>query len=97
MGRHFNLFLWILLLKSSKGQILYDDFDDRQQNSLKSAMYFIKNELQQSLEQMLLRKFKEIEDNLQAKIHTKIENVTKNAAECHPSLISGKHCRYINN
>lgn len=84
-------------MKSTKEQVLYNDFDDRQQNSLNSAIYLIKNELQHSVEKMLLQKLEEIENNLQAKINTRIENVTKNAVECHPILISGMHCPYINN
>lgn len=100
MGRHFNLLLiWILLLTSTKGQVLFDDVDDRQQNSLDSAMYLIKHELQQMMknfEKMLLQKLEEVENKLQAKINTRIENVTKNAVECHPALISGMNCTYIN-
>lgn len=84
-------------MKSTKEQVLYNDFDDRQQNSLNSAIYLIKNKLQHSVEKMLLQKLEEIENNLQAKINTRIENVTKNAVECHPILISGMHCTYINN
>lgn len=113
MGRHFNLLILILLMKSTKEQVLFDDMDDRQQNLLNSAMYFIKNELQQmtkSNEKMLLQKFEEIEDNLQTKISTGIENMTKHIVEnftkvlenkltCdrHPSLIQGMHCTYIKN
>lgn len=100
MGKHFNLFIWILLMKSTNGQYLFNDLDDRQQITLNSALYLIKNEVQQltkSVEKMLLQKLEEIENNLQAKINTRIENVTKNAVECHPILISGMHCTYINN
>eukprot|EP00105_Crassostrea_gigas_P046221 XP_019930369.1 PREDICTED: fibrinogen-like protein A isoform X1 [Crassostrea gigas] len=92
MGRHYNLFIWILLMKSTKEQVLFDDLDDRQQNSLYSAIYLIKNELQHSVEKMLLQKLEEIESNLKAKINTRIEIVTKNAVECHPILISGTDC-----
>lgn len=108
MGRHFNIFLWILLLKSTKGQIIYNDFDEKQQNTLHSAMYFFKNELQQSVVKMLLQISEEIEDNLQAKIDKRIENLTKNvienftkhlenklACDSNSTLISGMHCTYI--
>lgn len=108
MGRYFNLFLWILLLKSTKGQILFDDLDEKQQNILNSAMYFLKNELYQSVEKMLSKKVEEMENNLQAKVDERIENLTKTvvenftkilenkvACDCH-SLISGMHCAYIN-
>lgn len=73
--------------------------DDRQQDSLNSALYMIKNELQlmtNSVEKMLLQQLEEVENKLQAKINTRIENVTKNAVECHPALISGMNCTYIN-
>lgn len=83
-------------MKSTKEQVLFDDLDDRQQNSLNSAIYLIKNELQHSVEKMLLQKLEEIERNLKAKINTRIEIVTINAVECHPILISGMHCTYIN-
>lgn len=82
-------------MKSTKEQVLFDDLDDRQQNSLYSAIYLIKNELQHSVEKMLLQKLEEIESNLKANINTRIEIVTKNAVECHPILISGMHCTYI--
>lgn len=82
-------------MKSTKEQVLFDDLDDRQQNSLYSAIYLIKNELQHSVEKMLLQKLEEIESNLKAKINTRIEIVTKNAVECYPILISGMHCTYI--
>ncbi|XP_019930370.3 fibrinogen-like protein A isoform X2 [Magallana gigas] len=95
MGRHYNLFIWILLMKSTKEQVLFDDLDDRQQNSLYSAIYLIKNELQLSVEKMLLQKLEEIESNLKANINTRIEIVTKNAVECHPILISGTDCADI--
>lgn len=98
MERHLNLLIWILSLKSTKGQVLFNDLDDRQQDSLDSALYMIKNELQlmtNSVEKMLLQKL-EVENKLQAKINTRIENVTKNAVECHPVLISGMNCTYIN-
>lgn len=96
MRRPFNLFIWILLMKSTKAQALFDDLEERQQNSLNSAVYFIKKELQQSVEKMLLQKIEEIKDNLEAKIKTRIDNVTNNV-ECHPVLISGMHCTYIYN
>lgn len=60
-------------MKSTKGQVLFDDSDDRQQNSLESAMHLIKNELQQiakSVGKMLLPKVEEMEKNLQMKIST---------------------------
>lgn len=82
-------------MKSTKEQVLFDDLDDRQQNSLYSAIYLIKNELQHSVEKMLLQKLEEIESNLKANINTRIEIVTENAVECHPILISGMHCTYI--
>lgn len=81
MGRHINLLIWILLMKSTKGQVLFDDEKDKQQNSMDSAMYFIKNELQQSVEKMLFQKLEGIENNLQAKFNAEIENVTKNIVE----------------
>lgn len=81
MGRHINLLIWILLMKSTKGQVLFDDEKDKQQNSMDSAMYFIKNELQQSVEKMLFQKLEGIENNLQAKFNAEIENVTKNLVE----------------
>lgn len=81
MGRHINLLIWILLMKSTKGQVLFDDEKDKQQNSMDSAMYFIKNELQQSVEKMLFQKIEGIENNLQAKFNAEIENVTKNIVE----------------
>lgn len=90
MGRHFNLFPWILLLKSTKGQILYDDLDEKQQNTLNSATYFIKNELQQSVEKILSQKLDEIEDNLQAKIDKKIENLTENIIENFTKILENK-------
>lgn len=60
-------------MKSTKGQVLFDDSDDRQQNSLESALHLIKNELQQitkSVGKMLLPKVEEMEKNLQMKIST---------------------------
>lgn len=110
MGRHFNIFLWILLLKSTKGQILYDDLYEKQQNTLNSAMYFFKNELEESVEKMLLQNLEEIEDNLQRKIDKRIENLTKSLIEnftnimenelaCYRelTLLPGMHSTCINN
>lgn len=112
MGKLFNLLICILLLKSTTGQIIYDSLDHRQQTSLESVMFFIKNELQQltkSIEKLLLQKLEEYEDNMQTKISTRIEHVIKNAVEnftiilendlkCdrHSTLMSGMHCTYIN-
>lgn len=113
MGIHLNIVIWILMLKSTKGQVIYDDLNERQQNSLNSAMYYIKNELQQmtkSVENMLLQKSEEMENNLHTKVKKENENVTRflvenftetleNKLTCfsHSSLISGKHCTYIKN
>lgn len=105
MGRHIELFILILLLKSTKEQVLFDDLDDRQQTSKESAMHFIRNELQQ-IRKMLLQRLEEIEDGLNRKISTEIENMTKNVVEkftetlenklacfSHSTLISGMHCK----
>lgn len=105
MGRHIELFILILLLKSTKEQVLFDDLDDSQQTSKESAMHFIRNELQQ-IRKMLLQRLEEIEDGLNRKISTEIENVTKNVVEkftetlenklacfSHSTLISGMHCK----
>lgn len=113
MGIHLSIVIWILMLKSTKGQVIYDDLNERQQNSLNSAMYYIKNELQQmtkSVENMLLQKLEEMENNLHTKVKKENENVTKflvenftetleNKLTCfsHSTLISGKHCTYIKN
>lgn len=112
MGKHFNLFIWILLMKSTNEQYIFNDLDDRQQFSLNSAMHLIKSEIQQlkkSFEKMLIVKLEEIENNMQAKINTGIENVTtdiikiftrilenKLACASNDSVISGKNCKYIN-
>lgn len=105
MGRHIEIFILILLLKSTKEQVLFDDLDDSQQTSKESAMHFIRNELQQ-IRKMLLQRLEEIEDGLNRKISTEIENVTKNVVEkftetlenklacfSHSTLISGMHCK----
>lgn len=113
MGIHLSIVIWILMLKSTNGQVIYDDLNERQQNSLNSAMYYIKNELQQmtkSVENMLLQKLEEMENNLHTKVKKENENVTKflvenftetleNKLTCfsHSTLISGKHCTYIKN
>lgn len=110
MGRHFNFFLLILLLKSTKGQMLYYDFDEKLQITLNSVMYIFKNELQESVEKMLVQKLEEIGDNLQAKIDKRIEDLTKIlienftdimenklACDSNSALISGMPCTYINN
>lgn len=89
MGRHFNILIWIFMLKTTKEQVLFDDLEDRQQNSLNTAMSFIKNE-QQSMEKILFEKLEEIEKNLQAKINTKIENVTKNIVENFTKILEYK-------
>lgn len=78
------------MLKTTKEQVLFDDLEDRQQNSLNTAMSFIKNELQQSMEKILFQKLEEIEKNLQAKIHTRIENVTKNIVENFTKILEYK-------
>lgn len=105
MGRHIELLILILLLKSTKEQVLFDDLDDSQQTSKQSAMHFIRNELQQ-IRKMLLQRLEEIEDGLNRKISTEIENVSKNVVEnitetlenkltcfSHSTLISGMHCK----
>lgn len=107
MGRHIEIFILILLLKSTKEQVLFDDLDDSQQTSKESAMHFIRNELQQ-IRKMLLQRLEEIEDGLNRKISTEIENVTKNVVEkftetlenklacfSHSTLISGFDCSDI--
>lgn len=84
MGKHLYLFIWILLMKSTNGQYLFDDQDERQQISINSVMHFLKSEVQQltkSVEKMLFQKLEEIENNMQAKINTRIENLTKNIVE----------------
>lgn len=112
MGKHFNLFIWILLMKSTNEQYIFNDLDDRQQFSVNSAMHLIKSEIQQlkkSFEKMLIIKLEKIENNMQAKINTGIENVTtdiiknftrilenKIACASNETVISGKHCKYIN-
>lgn len=93
MGKHFNLFIWILLMMSTNGQHLFNDLDDRQQITLNSALYLIKNEVQQltkSVEKMLLKKLEEIENNMQAKINARIENVTKNIVENFTKILENK-------
>lgn len=108
MGRHIELLILILLLKSTKEQVLFDDLDDSQQTSKESAMHFIRNELQQirqSVMKILLQKLEDIKDELNRKISTEIENVTKTIVEnitetlenkltcfSHSTLISGMHC-----
>lgn len=112
MGKHFNLFIWTLLMKSTNEQYIFNDMDDRQQFSLNSAMHLIKSEIQQlkrSFEKMLIIKLEEIENNMLAKINTGIEDVTtdiiknvtrilenKLACTSNETVISGKHCKYIN-
>lgn len=93
MGRHFNLMIWILMFKAMKGQVLFNDLDDNQQNSLDLAMYFIKNELLQltkDIEKLLVQKLEEIEGNLQMKISTGIENVTQIAVENFTKILENK-------
>lgn len=77
------------MLKTTKEQVLFDDLEDRQQNSVNTAMSFIKTE-QQSMEKILFQKLEEIEKNLQAKINTKIENVTKNIVENFTKILEYK-------
>lgn len=80
-------------MKSTNGQNLFNDLDDRQQISLNSALYLIKNEVQQltkSVEKMLLQKLEEIENNMQAKINATIENVTKNIVENFTKILENK-------
>lgn len=93
-------------------QYIFNDLDDRQQFSLNSAMHLIKSEIQQlkkSFEKVLIIKLEEIENNMQAKINTGIEDVTtdiiknftrilanKLACASNETVISGKHCKYIN-
>eukprot|EP00105_Crassostrea_gigas_P046213 XP_019930361.1 PREDICTED: microfibril-associated glycoprotein 4-like [Crassostrea gigas] len=91
MGRHFNILIWIFMLKTTKEQVLFDDLEDRQQNSVNTAMSFIKTE-QQSMEKILFQKLEEIEKNLQAKINTKIENVTKNIVENFTKSFADSDC-----
>lgn len=84
MGKHLYLFIWILLMKSTNGQYLFDDQDERQQISINSVMHFLKSEVQQltkSVEKTLFQKLEEFENNMQAKINTRIENLTKNIVE----------------
>uniref|UniRef100_A0A8W8JPP0 Fibrinogen C-terminal domain-containing protein n=1 Tax=Magallana gigas TaxID=29159 RepID=A0A8W8JPP0_MAGGI len=111
MGRHIELLILILLLKSTKEQVLFDDLDDSQQTSKESAMHFIRNELQQirqSVMKILLQKLEDIKDELNRKISTEIENVTKTIVEnftetlenkltcfSHSTLISGFDCSDI--
>lgn len=99
-------------MKSTNEQYIFNDLDDRQQFSLNSAMHFIKSEIQQlkkSFEKMLIIKLEEIENNMQAKINTGIEDVTtdiiknftrilanKLACASNETVKSGKHCKYIN-
>lgn len=97
MGRHFNLLLiWISLLTSTKGQVLFDDVDDRQQNSLDSAMYLIKHELQQMMknfEKMLLQKLEETQNNLVENFKETLED--KLTCHSHLTRVSGMNCTCI--
>lgn len=97
MGRHFNLLLiWISLLTSTKGQVLFDDVDDRQQNSLDSAMYLIKHELQQMMknfEKMLLQKLEETQNNLVENFKETLED--KLTCHSHLTRVSGTDCADI--
>lgn len=98
-------------MKSTNGQYLFDDQDERQQISINSVMHFLKSEVQQltkSVEKTLFQKLEEFENNMQAKINTRIENLTKNIVEnftknlenklaCagNETLISGSDCAEI--
>lgn len=80
-------------MKLANGQYLFDDLDDRQQIFMNSAMHFIKSEVQQltkSVEKIIFQKLEEIENNMQAKINTRIENLTKNIVENFTKILENK-------
>lgn len=66
-----------------QGHVLYDDVNDKQ-SSANSAINFIKIGLQQynkEIEQMVLTKFEEIEDNIEKKLKNLIGTTTKSTID----------------
>lgn len=75
MGRLFGILIWILLFVFIKGQIIFDDLDDKHR-SVDLTLQLLRIELQQfsqGMERILMNKLDGIENSIEVKISSKIE------------------------
>lgn len=75
MGRLFGILIWILLFVFIKGQIIFDDLDDKHR-SVDLTLQLLRIELQQfsqGMERILMKKLDGIENSIEVKISSKIE------------------------
>lgn len=75
MGRLFGILIWILLFVFMKGQIIFDDLDDKHR-SVDLTLQLLRIELQQfsqGMERILMNKLDGIENSIEVKISSKIE------------------------
>lgn len=83
MVKLFGILICSISLILMQGHVLYDNVNDKQ-SSANSAINFIKIGLQQynkEIEQMVLTKFEEIEDNIEKKLKNLIGTTTKSTID----------------